>query len=124
MEGEGLASKGKDKRPEERDRVGLLAVHGEDNDQCYAPLEAPRQRPDVDLIDSLELALGNRTQHGHLDSSDPRGDLGPKATNPRAKECKKNLVLFRAEVDGNGSERIGVKDQVLSPCTIGGYLEE
>ena len=42
---EGLASKGKDKRPEERDRVGLLAVHGEDNDQCYAPLRLPGKGP-------------------------------------------------------------------------------
>ena len=40
------------------------------------PFEAPRQRPDVDLIDSFELALGNRAQHGHRHSSDRRSDRG------------------------------------------------
>ena len=100
-----------------RHRVGPDSV-GREHDFDYAAAgQRARQRADVDLIQTDELALRQGAEYGYVLSAD--GDRqARKPTDASPKRQQDDLVAFWPEVDRRGCQA-GVEDCFLSSGAVG-----
>jgi len=92
------------------DDVGLFAVDGHDDINFALAGKRARQRPDVELIEAVELTLRHGPGKRYGNSVYRDGDLTAEVARASREQEDVNLGAFRTQIERNRCEA-GVEDQ-------------
>ena len=93
----------------DRDAIGPLVIHADDDLDRPSPGERAGQRPDVHLIQPDQRALRAGEKHVGVRAANGRNHSRKRAAvaNPRPERNKKQLISRRAQIDRHGFELVG-----------------